>query len=122
MGFLVEEIQNTVELGTLADRHLDRNDTSRERGLDSLVDGIERGVLLVDHRYDEENRVAPRQGFVEHAGGADFYTRCGADDDQRAVGSGQAGNRVTLKIGVARGVEGGDRRLRASGVGGRPAA
>ena len=58
---LVEQVEDAVKLGALANRHFYRNDSGRERALDSFEDGIERCVLLVDHRdrRRESDRGAP---------------------------------------------------------------
>ena len=96
--FLREEVDDAVEAVRLADRHLDRNDLVREARLDLLIDAVEVGVLLVHHRDDEQHRVAARDRLAEHPLGADFDAGRRRDDDERAVGGGEPGDRIALEV------------------------
>ena len=105
------------KVGALADRDLDRDDLGGEARLDALVDAVEVGVLLVQHRDDEEHGILPRDGLAEHDLGADLDAGRGGDDDERAVGGGESGDRVAQEVGVARGVDEIDLGVHPLGVG-----
>jgi hypothetical protein len=117
VGAFREQVHDAAELGARADGHLDRNHFRRESLFDLLVDVVEVRVFLVHHRHDEQHRVGARDGFAEHLLGADFDARGRAHDDERAVGGGEAGDRVTLEVEISGRVDEIDLRVHPLGVG-----
>ena len=101
----VEEVHDTVEVRTLADRHLDWNDFRGEPLADLLVDRIEIGVLLVHHRDDEHHRIPPRHRLPEHALRSHFDAGRRSNHAERAIRRRKTRKGVALEVQEARRVE-----------------
>ena len=103
--FLVEQIQDAVKVDAFADRDFDRNDAWSKVALDGFEHCVERRVLLVHHRYDEEHGIFALDRFVVHARCSDFDSSGCADNYERAIGSVKPCRCFSLEVGISRRVE-----------------
>ena len=113
----VEQVDDTMEVGTFAHRHFDGNHLRGEPCLDLLIDRVEVRVFLVHHRDDEEDRIAAGERFAEHSLRPHLDTRRCTDHAEGTVRRRESGNGVALEVEKAGRVEQVDLAVHPLGVG-----